>query len=167
MGFNSDIPLQSNQLPVSIEIPIEPKQMQETVNLLFKKVISAVNTKEGGIYALQENANYSQYFTTGNPNQYRNAYRTTFDLVALNGGNIPVGTTALAALTSSTNPPAITGALYPVSAKGGGKGTDGIFYFTDGAIQINFNPATQVVTVINNTGVQLTSLIWDMNYLKN
>lgn len=167
MAFSNDPAVQSNQLPISLDIPSDPKQLKETLSLLFKRVINAVNTKEGGVYSLQENANFAQYYTLGNPNQYRNAYRTTFDLVNLNGGNIPVGTTAMPALTTTTEPKSITGALYPVSSKGGGKGTNGVFYFTDGNINVTFDPTTQVVTVINNTAVALTSLTWEMSYLKN
>lgn len=166
MAFSSDPAVQSNQLPISLDIPSDPKQLQETLSLLFKNIINTVNTKEGGIYSLQENANFAQYYTLGNPNQFRNAYRTTFDLVSLNGGNIPVGTTALPALSATTQPKAITGALYPVGDKGGGKGTNGKFYFTDGNISVVFDPTTQVITVTNNTGVALTSLTWEMSYLK-
>ncbi len=167
MTFSSDAPLQANQLPISMEIPTDPKQLQETLSLHLKRITNAVNSKEGSVYPLQEFSTFQQYFTLNDPNQYRNGYRTTFDLVALFGGNIPVGTTAMPALTSTTTPKSIVGALYPVGAKGGGKGTDGIFYFTDGSIIITFDPATQVITVTNNTAVALTSLIWELCYLKN
>ena len=91
MSFTSDIPLQVNQLSLSIDFPKDFDKFLEVMALTYKKMVQVINTKEGGLYSLQELYNSNQYFTLGNPQRFRNVYRKTFDLVALNGGNIAGG----------------------------------------------------------------------------
>lgn len=92
MSFSSDKPLQSNQLPISIEFPAtNDPNFIETLSLAYKRIPDAVNTKEGALYLLQELATFKQYYTSGNTLKNRNGYRTTFDLVDLNGGPIAPG----------------------------------------------------------------------------
>lgn len=92
--FGSDIPLISNQLPISLDFPQEEIQWHETVQLYLKRIANIINTKEGALYTLTEIANFQQYFTLTNTQKFRNVYRKTFDMVFLNGGNIGAGTTA-------------------------------------------------------------------------
>ncbi len=94
MSFNSDVGLQANQLPISIEFPREEESFYETLSLWQKRVSNAVNTKIGSLYTLQEGFSFKQYFTVGDPNIFRNVYRFTYDMVALNGGPIAPGATA-------------------------------------------------------------------------
>lgn len=93
MTFSSDPALQVNQLPISIEFPKEQERFYEILTLWAKRVTNAVNSKEGGLYTLEELFDFKQFFTAGNPNVFRNNYRKTFDLTGLNGGNIPGGAT--------------------------------------------------------------------------
>lgn len=94
MSFSSDIPLQSNQLPISIEFPSpDDINFNDILSLTYKRIASSVNTKEGAFYLLNENATFKQYFTRNNPQINRNVYRKTFDLIQLNGGNIGAGAT--------------------------------------------------------------------------
>jgi hypothetical protein len=97
MSSISDQPLFINQLPSSIEIPREYEQFREIVSLLLMRIVDAVNKKEGSLYYLQELGNFQSFYTwdyvngVGLPFQFRNGYRNVFDVVALNGANIPGG----------------------------------------------------------------------------
>ena len=107
---SSDNPLNTNQLPISLDINPQERDFENILLLYLRRVANAVNTKESGLFLLQENASFEQWYQTTNPGQNRNGYRITADLVNLNGGNIPTGTTSLV-LTSSTQPTNIFGYL--------------------------------------------------------
>lgn len=92
MAFSSDIPLQSNQLPQSIDYPDPDKpEFLDVLTIDRKNISDSMNTKEGAFYLLNEQANFRQLFTQGNPQVNRNSYRKVFDMVNLNGGNIAGG----------------------------------------------------------------------------
>lgn len=166
MTFSSDPSLNTNQLPISLDVEPNEPEFQSILLLYLRRIANAVNTKESGLYLLQETANFEQWFGA-TPQINRNAYRTTFDLVALNGGNIPTGTTSLV-LSNTTQPMIISGYLYPVQAFGGGLDTAGISYFVnDPSLYIRYNNSTNTIIITNNTGNALTWLVWSMNYLKN
>src|SRR5271166_2288656 len=93
MTYTPDTALQVNQLPISQELPRDEERMRETLTLWMKLVATAVNTKEGGLYDLQELFSFKQFFTAGNPNVFRNNYRDTFDITGMNGGPIAGGAT--------------------------------------------------------------------------
>lgn len=170
MSSSSNNPLISNQLPISLDVNPEEKGFQSTLILYLRRIANAVNTKESGQFLIQEIANFEQWFqpfVDGVPLQTRSGYRLTFDLVALKGGNIPTGTTSLT-LTTSTQPPAIIGYLYPVHSSGGALDTTGVSYFpSDPNVEITYTNSTNTITIINNTGNALTWCVWEMNYLKN
>lgn len=95
MSFSSDNPLQTNQVPTSQEFPApDHVNFIDTLSLSYKRLASAINTKENSLYLLQETASFNQYFTTNNPQQNRNVYRSVFDMVSLNGGAIGINTKA-------------------------------------------------------------------------
>lgn len=95
MSFSSDVPLQSNQLPISIDYPDldEPKEFLDTLTLDRKRIADSMNSKEGALYDLTEQANFRKFYDPANTQQTRNSYRSVFDLVILNKGNIPAGAT--------------------------------------------------------------------------
>lgn len=93
MSFSSDNAIQVNQLPLSIDFPEDLGELVKSLELIYKRIANCVNTKEGSLYSLQELGNFNQYFTTNNPQQFRNVYRKVFDMVNLNGGNIAGGAT--------------------------------------------------------------------------
>lgn len=93
MSFNSDPALLGNQLPLSIDFPREQDKFLETLTSTYKRIANAVNTKEGGLYTLQELFNSQQYFIIDAPNTFRNVYRKVFDVVYLNSGNVAGGAT--------------------------------------------------------------------------
>lgn len=167
MTFSSDNPLNTNQLPISLDVNPDDKDFGSTLILYLRRIANSVNTKESGLFLLQETAPFEQWFQTGNPQQNRNAYRITADLVALNAGNIPVGTTNIV-LTTITQPQAITGYLFPVQGFGGALDTTGLSYFlNDPDIFVRYNNSTNTIIIQNNSGNDLTWCVWVMEYLKN
>ena len=166
MTFSSDPALNTNQLPISLDISPEDKDFGNILLLYMRRVANAVNTKESGLFLLQENASFEQWYQIGNPQQNRPSYRLTVDLVFLNGGNIPAGTTNLV-LTTSTQPPAINGYLFPVQGFGGAVNTAGISYFlNDPDIYVRYNASTNTIIIQNNTGNALTWCVFVFEYLK-
>lgn len=94
MSFSSDVALQSNQLPISLDVPSpDSPEFLSVISLQFKKMTDTINTKEGSLYLLNENASFKQWYTQGNPQQNRSVYRKVFDLVELNAGPIGAGAT--------------------------------------------------------------------------
>lgn len=167
MTYSSNIPLDTNQLPISLDVNPKDRDFENILLLYLRRVANAVNTKESGMFLLQETANFEQWYQTGNPQQNRNAYRLTSDLVLLNGANIPTGSTSLV-LSSSTQPMSVTGYLYPVQGFGGALDTNGISYFlNDPSIYIRYNSSTNTIIITNNSGNALTWCIWVAEYLKN
>lgn len=94
MGFSSDNPLLLNQLPLSIDFPTDPVDLQMIQSTAYKKTVDAINTKEGGLYLEQELGSFIQYFPTSpSPTSsqsliLRPGYRMTVDM-----GPIPSGAT--------------------------------------------------------------------------
>lgn len=167
MTSSSNQPLNTNQLPISLDVNPEDKDFQNILLLYLRRIANAVNSKESGLFLLQENANFEQWYQTGNPQQNRNSYRITVDLVLLNAGNIPTGTTNIV-LSSSTQPQNITGYLYPVQGFGGAVDTAGLSYFlNDPNIYIRYQNSTNTIVIQNNSGNALTWCVWVMEYLKN
>jgi hypothetical protein len=167
MTMSSNPALNTNQLPVSLDVNPQDKEFGDILLLYLRRVANAVNTKESGLFLLQENANFEQWYQLSNPQQNRNAYRITADLVNLNGGNIPTGATSIV-LSSSTQPAAINGYLYPVQGFGGALDTNGLSYFlNDPSIYVRYNNSTNTIIITNNSGNALTWCVWVMEYLKN
>lgn len=84
MSFSSDIPLQSNQLPISIDFPNpQEKVFLDVLTNTYKRIANSVNTREGSLYLLEEQATFQQYFTAGDPQRNRNTYRMVVDFGAL------------------------------------------------------------------------------------
>lgn len=167
MTFSSDPSLNTNQLPISLDVNPEERDFQSILLLYLRRVANSVNSKESGLFLLQENANFEQWYQIGNPQQNRNAYRITIDLVNLNGGNISTGSTSLI-LSSSTQPTLINGYLYPVQGFGGAIDTTGLSYFlNDPSIYVRYNNSTNTIIITNNSGNALTWAVWVQEYLKN
>ena len=82
MSFSNDQPLVANQFS-DFDIPDNFDDFSEIFEREYKRVIDAVNTKEGGLYLLQELATFEQYFTPNDPQQNRNIYRKVIDFGSL------------------------------------------------------------------------------------
>jgi len=83
MSFSSDRPGLQNQLPLSVELSDDPKEMRFDINDLYQGIVSAMNNKIGGLYVPEEKINSEQYFNIANVQQFRNVYRMTIDVGAL------------------------------------------------------------------------------------
>jgi hypothetical protein len=83
MSFSSDIPGLQSQLPISIELPEEPKQLRLKINDLYQRIATAMNAKEGALYVPQEKVTGGQYFITSNPQKTKIVYRMVVDFGAL------------------------------------------------------------------------------------
>lgn len=167
MTFSSDVALNTNQLPISLDVNPEDEDFENILLLYLRRVANSVNTKESGLFLLQENASFEQWYQTGNPQQNRNGYRVTADLVYLNGGNIPTGSTSIV-LSSSTQPMNINGYLYPVQGFGGAIDTSGVSYFlNDPSVYFRYNNSTNTIVITNNSSNALTWCVVVMEYLKN
>src|SRR3990167_6412203 len=79
MSFSSDKPGLQSQLPLSVELPEEPKEFRYKVNDLYQKLASSLNTKEGGLYLPEEKGTGQQYFDSDNPQKNKNVYRMVVD----------------------------------------------------------------------------------------
>lgn len=85
MSFSSDIPLQSNQLPISIEFPSpDDPAFLDTLSLAYKRIADSVNTKEGALYQPVETSTFQKYFKPAETQNFRNVYRMT-----VNFGTLP------------------------------------------------------------------------------
>lgn len=93
MSFTTDPSSIVNQLAIALEIPQDATNLHEILSLLLKKYAQVINTKEGGLYTLQEQLNFKQFYTTLDTTIFRNVYRFTFDVVNKNGGPIAPGAT--------------------------------------------------------------------------
>ena len=58
MTFSSDNALNTNQLPISLNVNPEDKDFDNILLLYLRRVANAVNTKESGLFLLQENASF-------------------------------------------------------------------------------------------------------------
>jgi hypothetical protein len=167
MSSSSNQSLNTNQLPVSLDVTPKEANFESTLLLYLRRVANASNTKVSGLRLLQETANFQQWYQLGNPQQNRNGYLITIDLVYLNGGNIPTGSTSLV-LSSSTQPPIIDGYLNPTPSGGGAVDTNGLSYFlNDPSIYVRYQGSTNTIVIQNNSGNALTWCVWVMEYLKN
>jgi hypothetical protein len=176
MTFSSDLALNTNQLPISLDVNAGEENYDEILQLYLRRVANAVNSKESGLFLLQENAAFEQWFNevveNSSTQQYlRNAYRLTVDLIALNGGvivNQAANSPISLMLTSSTTPAAITGYLYPVQGFGGALDNTGISYFlNDPAVYVRYVSATNTFLVYNTSGNSLTWAVYVIEFLKN
>lgn len=168
MSSPNDPALFINQLPVSVEIPSDPKQMQEIISLLYKRIADAVNKKEGSLYTLIELGNFQRYFVTADPQTLRNGYRKCFDMVSLNLGPIAPGATV-------SVPHGITGLFQATRIYGAAKNSDATprfmplpFASATGTRNIEiYLTATNVVLVNGSTQTTLTQATIVAEYLKN
>lgn len=168
MSLTSDLPLSSNQLPISLEFPSlknESSFIQALTNTL-QQISDTVNTKEGALYLLQELATFQLYYITSNPQATRPTYRRTYDLVSLNGGSIPTGTTNIALTGSNLINGINTPTLLNTTATGAGPKYYGTSSYDVYCSFNNTNPLAQLISVTNNTPGVLTQATLVFEYTK-
>jgi hypothetical protein len=159
----------SSYIPTEFQVEGDQKFFQELIAERQRLVASVVNIKENGNYELRELLSAMQWFSTntaGQPYKARYGFRTVVDAVALNGGVIGAGATALV-LTTTTIPPAIVGYTIPLPSHGSATATDGTSIFlNDPQVFFRFNGTTNTLTITNNYGANLTQCYIDIEYLK-
>jgi hypothetical protein len=172
MSFTSDNALQINQLPLSIDFPRDPERLLETMTLSYKQTVDAMNSKEGALYLLQEQGTFIQYFpVVVDPNSslslsLRPIYRMVFDLVALNGGPIPPGTTTIAVPANQL----INQIVDPTRVRGGAT-ISGPMYVSlhsakADAVFDNTVPGAQTIIVTNNYSSEYSQAYFVIEYTK-
>ena len=172
MSYSSDAPLVTNQLPLSVDFPLDTQDLVTAITTSYKRTVDTVNTKEGALYLLQEIASYIQYFPTNVSSNsstslnLRQGYRRVYDLVALNGGPIPVGTTVI-------NIPAdqiINGIVDPTRLRGAatisGPQYVSLHSAKADAVFDNTIPAAQTIIVTNNYPSAMDQAYLTFEYLK-
>jgi hypothetical protein len=165
-------------LPVEFQVEKEEKLFKELIAKRERLTATILNVKEIAQYELRELLNGQQWFNPGTSQAYsqtstrmpRYGFRTTFDLVALNGGVIPAGATTLT-LTAATIPPLIpfANSLIPTDGYGAATNATEFYFINDPLLFVRTNlmtTAVQQITVTNNTGSDLTQCFWVMEYLK-
>ena len=85
MGFSSDQPLLTNQVVTSVNLPsVEDQELfNDRLEARLSKMADIVNTKEGALYSLKEQATFQQYYVVGDPQATRNVYRRVINFGAL------------------------------------------------------------------------------------
>lgn len=159
---------QSSYLPIEFDLPEDEKLQRELISKRQRLIASIVNIKENANYEKRELLSAQQWFSAVVSGYIITKYgfRTTVDCVALNGGVIGAGATALV-LTGTTSPPAITGYVVPLPGHGAALATDGTSLFlNDPQVFFRFVSATNTLTITNNYGANLTWCVVVLEYLK-
>ena len=161
----------SSYLPIEFNMPPDDEIMREIITQRERLTASIVNIKENANYEKFEILSAMQWFSTtaptvNAPDKKRYGFRTTVDLVALNGGVIGAGATVLT-LLATTVPPAIVGYTIPLPSHGSATATDGVSIFlNDPQVFVRFKASTNQITITNNYGANLTQCYFVLEYLK-
>jgi hypothetical protein len=74
-------------LSPTIDIPFQDsKKMAEILDVRERHTASVVNNKESGVYPENEIVNSQSWFTQGNPQRFRQGFRTVFTIGAIAPG---------------------------------------------------------------------------------
>jgi len=159
MSFSSNNPQITNQLPITINLPSleDQREFIGYLEILLRNISNTVNSKTGGLNTLNETVTGDQYYTEDNPQSFRNVYRKTFDLVNLNGADIPPG--ALGAIAHNIDGVIESAGIYAHRTAITGE----IFTLVYPDIYID----STSIFFNNPFGVQLTQADIVCNYLKN
>lgn len=159
---------QSSYLSPEFDLPKDQNTFYDFINKRERLTATILNVKENGQYEKKELLSGQQWFTTivSGAAKSKYGFRTTIDMVALIGGNVPIGTNNYP-LTTSTFPPAISGFTSPLPSHGSATDTNGLCYFlNEPNLYFRFKPSTNVITITNTTGLAMTQMYIDLEYLK-
>jgi hypothetical protein len=157
-------------LPTEFDIPDDPKEQRKYLVERTRLTASILNTKSNGNYQSVVVMNGDQWFTQVIQGQAipKYGFRIAFDLVAMNGAPLPPGATTFTLIPTS-QPPNILGITSPLPSYGSGTIAGPIYVFTGSDFNVRFDntvPASQVITLTNNTGTNLTQCFWVFNFLR-
>lgn len=149
-------------LPTTTNYPSDLQELIIRLNSTYVDIATRLNTKEIGIYNLSEFLTAQQWFTAGNPQQFRDAYRTVYSI-----GTIAAGATSTTAhgLTNVTAFTHIYGTCITATVD-----YRPIPYSSATATnaQIELKVDATNITIINGAGApQITSALVVLEYLKN
>jgi hypothetical protein len=164
---------QTNYLPVELDLPENDEKLsRQLINKREALTAQILNTKENGDYEKVELLSGKRYFTalSGSSLAPSYIYRLAFDLVQLNGGSIPTGTTTLS-LSATTMPPLINipTAIQFVTGYGAAQNGTNWYFVNDPNVYVRTNiwtSTTQQIIIQNNTGASLTQFVWAAEYIK-
>lgn len=163
---------QTSYLTPEIDFPQDNKIFREILSQRERITATILNIKENAQYEKRELLTGQQWFSAENNGAIKTnyTYRITCDLVAMNGGPIPIGVTTLT-LSSSTMPPLIdfADALLPVHGFGAATTTTNFYFINDPLLFVrtnNMTTITQQIIITNNTGLPLTWAVWVFEYIK-
>lgn len=167
---------QSSFLPPEQDFPEDNKLLREILANRERLTADILNVKEIAQYEKREVITGQQWFSSPVSGAIKTnyGYRLTFDLVALNGGNIADGgltTIALQADPTVATPTFIKYANGLIPLDGYGAATNGTTYYfiNDPNLYVRFvniSTTNQSVLVTNTTGGPLTQCYWVFEYLK-
>jgi hypothetical protein len=164
---------QTAYLPPEQDFPEDSKQFREILAQRERLTATVVNIKENAQYEKRELLTGKQYFSqqVGGAIKTSYVYRITCDLVALNGGPIGAGVTAIN-LSATTQPPLIVFAnsLTPVCGYGACTNATRFIFINSPTVFFETNimtPASQIIYITNNSGSDLTQAWWVFEYVKN
>jgi hypothetical protein len=152
MAYSSDPALQSNQLPISYTYPAyNSPEFEDGLNNTYKRIADAVNTKEGALYILNEEATFQLYFTAGNPQVTRPVYRVVVDFGALPNAGVKTVAHNIAFTNQFTSTRIYGSATDPA----------GLFYlplpYASPTLNKNIELSLDGTNVIITTGINLTA----------
>jgi hypothetical protein len=162
----------SSYLPPEFYLPGDERD-NDFISKRERLTSDILNIKENANYEEKELLTAQQWFsqTVSGAIITSYGYRTTFDLVALNGGAIGSGTTTIT-LTTTTQPPLIQfdNSIIPTHLYGAATVSGPIYIgFPSDSIIIDFDnttPSAQEINITNNYGSNLTQCYLVFEYLK-
>lgn len=164
---------QSSFLPIEFDITSNEEIFRELIAKRERLTASILNIKENAQYEKRELLTAQQWFSSYSSGAIKTnySYRLTFDLVALNGGNIPNAATTTLALSATTQPALISvpNSIQPLHGFGAVNNGANFFFLNDPLVYVRTNvwtAAVQQISITNNTGAALTQAVWVLEYLK-
>lgn len=159
MSFSSDNSQIINQSQLTINLPSlsNSKLFESVLTDILRSISNSLNSKEGGLYTLEEKGNSEQYYIQGNPQKFRNVYRKVFDFINLNGGNI--GSSASINFAHNINSIFQSAGIYANC-----KSNDGRIFTV---VYPDVWADSTNVYFVNPIAVELTQCDVVLNYLKN
>lgn len=165
----------ANYLPTEFDLPKDNDQFYDFISKRERLTANIVNVKESSQYERRELLTAQQWLSSVNNGAIKTnyGYRLTFDLVSLNGGNIPNGVTTLNLPTNpAVNTPVVityTNSIIPLHGFGAATIGTTLYFVNDPQIYVRFtntSPTVQSVVITNTTGLAITQFYWVMEYLK-
>lgn len=169
---------QSPYLPPEQDFPSDENLFREILSNRERMTANILNIKENAQYEKVETITAQQWFSQNANGAIKTSYvyRLTFDLVALNGAPIPIGTKTLT-LSKTVPPPDgtqpqpinIPTAIQPVHGFGAANNGTNFYFINDPLVFVRTNVwsnATQQIIITNNSGATLTQAVWVFEYIK-